>query len=65
MNIRKIIDYSDLKAALDQIMAAQMPQREQYSSIGKQCASGVRRVRLLSLLSIRTCTTQNTGFLSS
>lgn len=65
MNIRKIIDNSDLKAALDQIMAAQMPQMEQYISIGKQCASGVRRVRLLSLLSIRTCTTQNTWFPSS
>lgn len=35
MNIRKNIDYSDMYAALDRIMAAQMSQMELYCEIGK------------------------------
>lgn len=35
MNVRKNIDYSDMNAALDRIMAAQMSQMELYCEIGK------------------------------
>lgn len=35
MNIRKNVDYSDMYAALDKIMAADMPQMELYCEIGK------------------------------
>ena len=35
MNIRKNVDYSDMYAALERIMAADMPQMELYCEIGK------------------------------
>ena len=35
MNIRKNIDYSEMYAALDQLMAQQLPQMELYCAIGK------------------------------
>ena len=35
MNIRKNVDYSEMYAALDQIMTVQMPQMELYSEIGR------------------------------
>lgn len=35
MNTRKNVDYSDMYAALDKIMAADMPQMELYCEIGK------------------------------
>lgn len=35
MNIRKKVDYGEMYAALDHIMAIQMPQMELYSEIGK------------------------------
>lgn len=35
MNIRKNVDYSEMYAALDQIMAVQMSQMELYCEIGK------------------------------
>ena len=36
MNIRKPTDYSTLFAALDALMAAQLPQMELYCEIGRQ-----------------------------
>ena len=35
MNIRKNIDYSEMYAALDHLMAQQLPQMERYCEIGK------------------------------
>lgn len=35
MNIRKNVDYSDMYAALERVMAADMPQMELYCEIGK------------------------------
>ena len=35
MNIRKNIDYSEMYAALDHLMAQQLPQMELYCEIGK------------------------------
>ena len=35
MNVRKNIDYSDMFAALDALMAANLPQMEMYHEIGR------------------------------
>jgi len=35
MNVRKLVDYSAMFAALDTLMAADLPQMELYCEIGK------------------------------
>lgn len=52
MNVRKNIDYSDMNAALDRIMAAQVSQMELYCEIGKAVCQRSEKGAALPPLSI-------------
>lgn len=47
MNIRKPTDYTAMFAALDKLMAAQLPQMELYCEIGRVVSGRGRKERLL------------------
>ena len=46
MNIRKPIDYNSMFAALDALMAADLPQMELYWKIGKLISARPEKARL-------------------
>lgn len=46
MNIRKPADYTTMFAALDALMAAQLPQMELYCEIGRVVSAGAKKARL-------------------